>query len=194
MTVVLRCSSCGTTRSAPGECEACHEAQVRYFCTNHKPGIWLDGGTCRQCGARFGDVARRPSAAPPSVTARSRPPGAPRAPAAIAAVSRPSVPRSLPVDEADGEWVVRERSPRPDEELRTGLPAMALWVKLLKDAAARSRRSSPVAEPSRGRPAIAGSLGGCLMRLVLIAMCLFLALVIGLFLFGRSLLQSVTPY
>ena len=40
--VVLRCPSCGTTRAAPGECDACHEAQVRYYCTNHTPGRWLE--------------------------------------------------------------------------------------------------------------------------------------------------------
>ena len=33
--VVLRCSNCGTTQSVRGECEACHEAEVGYYCTNH---------------------------------------------------------------------------------------------------------------------------------------------------------------
>ena len=40
--VVLRCPSCGTTTAASGECEACREAQVRYYCTNHTPGRWLE--------------------------------------------------------------------------------------------------------------------------------------------------------
>ena len=53
MSVVLRCPSCGTTQATPGECEACHEAQVRYFCTNHEPGLWLDGTSCPS-GARRG--------------------------------------------------------------------------------------------------------------------------------------------
>jgi hypothetical protein len=69
---------------------------------------------------------------------------------------------------------------------------MALWVKLLKDAAARSRYGrSP--EPSVSAPAMARKLGGCVMRLMLAALFLFLALVAGVFLFGRSLLQGVAP-
>ena len=44
--VVLRCPNCGTTRSTPGMCEACHEAEVRYYCTNHTPGLWLNASTC----------------------------------------------------------------------------------------------------------------------------------------------------
>ena len=67
MSVVLRCPNCGTTQATSGECEACHEAQVRYFCTNHEPGIWLTGPTCPQCAAR---VAPRPPAPIP----RPRPP------------------------------------------------------------------------------------------------------------------------
>ena len=39
--VVLRCPQCGTVQRDSGECEACHEADVRYFCTNHTPGQWL---------------------------------------------------------------------------------------------------------------------------------------------------------
>jgi len=55
--VVLRCPNCGTIHPEPGECAACHEAQVRYFCTNHTPGMWLKAQACPQCGARFGDPA-----------------------------------------------------------------------------------------------------------------------------------------
>lgn len=71
MSVVLRCPNCGTTQATPGECDACHEAEVRYFCTNHTPGIWLDGPTCPQCAAR-----PAPSPAPP----RPRPPRVEAAP------------------------------------------------------------------------------------------------------------------
>ena len=35
MSVVLRCPTCGTTQGDAGECEACSEGEVRYFCTNH---------------------------------------------------------------------------------------------------------------------------------------------------------------
>ena len=33
--VVLRCPNCGTTQAGPGECEACHEAEVAYIL--HEP-------------------------------------------------------------------------------------------------------------------------------------------------------------
>lgn len=56
--VMLRCPNCGTTRATPGECEACHEAQVRHYCNNHRTGLWLKSGTCGQCGAEFGALAR----------------------------------------------------------------------------------------------------------------------------------------
>lgn len=36
--VVLPCSNYGTVQASTGECEACHEAEIRYFCTNHTPG------------------------------------------------------------------------------------------------------------------------------------------------------------
>ena len=71
--VVLRCPNCGTTQGSPGECEACHEGEVRWFCPNHAPGRWLDGPACPDCGARVG---RPPAAAPPP----RRAPAAPRPP------------------------------------------------------------------------------------------------------------------
>lgn len=76
--VVIRCPNCGTTQGTLGECEACHEAEVRYFCTNHSPGRWLDGPACEECGARFGVDRVRPR---PRPTPRPAPaPGArPRA-------------------------------------------------------------------------------------------------------------------
>jgi hypothetical protein len=40
--VMLRCPSYGSTKATSGECEACHEAQVRYYCSNHTPERWLD--------------------------------------------------------------------------------------------------------------------------------------------------------
>jgi hypothetical protein len=70
MSVVLRCPNCGTTQATPGDCEACHEAQVRYFCTNHEPGIWLDGPTCPQCAARPAPAPRPPRPRPPVVASR----------------------------------------------------------------------------------------------------------------------------
>ncbi len=66
--VVLRCPSCGTTQAGPGECEACHEAQVAYFCTNHSPGRWLEAPTCPQCGARFGEASPAAKTTPSPAT------------------------------------------------------------------------------------------------------------------------------
>ena len=86
--VVLRCPNCGTTQALQGECEACHEADVRYFCPNHTPGRWLDAPVCAFCGARIGGTRPR-TATPPPAPRRdtpitrvppvlSRPPRAPR--------------------------------------------------------------------------------------------------------------------
>lgn len=52
--VQLRCSNCGTSQPTPGPCETCQAGRVRYFCSNHEPGRWLAGPTCRACGASFG--------------------------------------------------------------------------------------------------------------------------------------------
>lgn len=88
--VVLRCPNCGTTQGVLGECEACHEAGVRYFCTNHTPGRWLDDPQCYACGARFGVDAPAPRAPAPSP-----PPRAGRAAPLPPALS-PSVGRRAP--------------------------------------------------------------------------------------------------
>ena len=76
--VVLRCPNCGTTQPRAGECEACHEADVRYYCPNHSPGRWLDEPRCAECDARR---ARERAAGPPpprrtptSRTPAARPP------------------------------------------------------------------------------------------------------------------------
>ena len=66
--VVLRCPHCGTTQAGPGECEACHEAQVAYHCTNHSPGRWLESPACPQCGARFGEASPAARTPPPPAT------------------------------------------------------------------------------------------------------------------------------
>jgi hypothetical protein len=69
---------------------------------------------------------------------------------------------------------------------------MDLWIKLLKSAAAA--RHAPLAHAERERPRIARSAGGCLMRVVLIVVFLFLAVVVAVLLFGWSLLQGSGPY
>lgn len=107
--VVLRCPNCGTTRSDNGECEACHEAQVRYFCTNHAPGRWLDAGACGPCGARFGDPVPMPVPAPGASPTGGRPPAPqPRTSVTPAAGSAgPPAPwRRLPVAPVDDRAVL----------------------------------------------------------------------------------------
>lgn len=97
--VVLRCPNCGTTQGAGGECEACHEATVRHYCTNHSPGRWLDGPVCEECALRPARVERPPrvpSPAPapadrarPGEVTGPRPPLVPRPP-----LSRGPAPRA----------------------------------------------------------------------------------------------------
>ena len=70
MSVIQRCPSCGTTQATAGECTTCREAQVRYFCTHHDPGIWLTGPTCEACAARSAPPVRPPAPKP----SRARPP------------------------------------------------------------------------------------------------------------------------
>jgi len=70
MSVVLRCPACGTTQSDPGVCEACSDREVRYFCTNHDGGVWLNGPVCGSCGTKFEDPPRKsPTLRTPSVSA-----------------------------------------------------------------------------------------------------------------------------
>jgi hypothetical protein len=183
MSVTLRCPSCGTTRDAPGECDACHDAKVRYFCDNHVPGVWLKGRTCEQCGARSGESAgpplppaRRPTIRPPSD------PGATPPPVEIAPVARP-LPRSRPL--------AKEVAPRlPVPVLGEGASP---WPGLL-GAALRTRYSPKGgALVGVGLSRIRG-LGGCLVRLAVVALILVIAFVAALFLFARSVLQDFGGY
>lgn len=170
MSVVLRCPNCGTTAAHAGECEACHETEVRYFCSNHTPGLWLDTSSCPTCGARFGVADRRPPAVEPP-PARTRP-SVPRA----SITSRPSAP-------------IRPRTRAPDytDELGRAPPPAPLWQSLLK-AALRARYLSPRALPHRERAPVGPGLGGCLRRLIMLVLLLLLALAGAVFFLGRSLL------
>jgi hypothetical protein len=89
--VVLRCPNCGTTQESPGECDACHEASVRYFCPNHSPGRWLDGPVCAECGAR---EARERAAE----RGRTVPPMKPMPPASPPPYTVPDPPRDVTRD------------------------------------------------------------------------------------------------
>lgn len=191
MSVVLRCPNCGTSRPTPGECEACHEAQVRYFCNNHTPGLWLSARTCPSCGAGFG--------APAPVRKSPPAPVLPRAPAlrAPATSSAPPVSysRTDPTEAAPGVVGRRERSPSVREDvLEPSSPAMAPWQRILQ-VALRARFTPSVVEPGREpAPRLARSASGCLRRLVLLVVFLVVALVIALFLFGRALMHGLQPY
>ena len=191
--VVLRCPNCGTTRATQGECEACHEAQVRYYCTNHTPGRWLDDRACPQCKAAFGDP-RRPAPRPSPPT----PSPAPRTPAREARPARtpapaPTPPRTAARVEPEAEPWGRSDGPPPRYEPESEEvdirehprdPRLVTWQDLLRAAmrARYSRIEAPAPEPERRRGL---GPGGCLVRLVL----MFFAFLTALYLFGGSLLQ-----
>jgi hypothetical protein len=175
MSVVLRCPNCGTTGSDTGECAACHDAEVRYFCNNHTPGLWLDASLCSACGARFGVPDRSPPVvAPPSARTRSSKP-----PPTSASTRAPVRPRtrepSFPVED--------ERAP-----LRT-----PLWQALLQ-AALRARYLTPRTFPHRERTPIGRGVGGCLGRLVVLVLLLLLALAGVVLFLGRSLLGGSVSF
>ena len=181
--VVLRCPHCGTTRGAPGECDACHEAEVRYYCTNHSPGRWLESAACGQCGAKFGDPVRPPVApTPPSPPASVRPPLSHR--------RRPPTPAPPEPPRRAPRWS-RADPPPPDGRERRGTRGPTL-DDILREAA-RPRRIPPEAPPAPDLAPVVRGLGGCLIRSVLLFLLLIAALVIGLFVFGGALLQMIVP-
>lgn len=193
MSVVQRCPSCGTTSTTPGECQACHEAMLRYFCTNHTPRVWLDASTCPQCGARFGDPAREASAPAPAIPPRKRAAAPARAPAPTSAPPPPSSPAAPHETRASVRSSASVRSnaarlpPTAEERLEAGPPRVAPWQRLLQ-AAVNARYVFPRAAPDPDRPPIGRVAGGCLMRLILLVVFLLLMLTGALFLFGQTLL------
>jgi hypothetical protein len=170
MSVVLRCPNCGTTQAAPGECQACNEAQVRYFCTNHSPGSWLEGPSCPNCAAAA--AARRASTRPPT-TAPTR--VRTHAPETTSLRARPRASVATPAPSS------------PDEDSTP----LAPWQRLL-GAALRARYVPPGVEPDR-RETKRG-VGGCLRRVVFLGIFLLLALAIAIFVFARSLIHELQLY
>lgn len=167
--IVLRCPNCGTTKAAPGECEACHEAQVRYFCTNHTPGRWLDAGACPQCGARFGESTRpavaRPVAARPPAAGSTATPVRPAAPTPDAtSAPKPAVPPPRRSVESGESWGRRPRPPIGEH------PASGY-----EHAASRTRPDPREAMHIPMELPVVRRRGGCLMRTLLIAAFLFIA-------------------
>jgi hypothetical protein len=180
MSVVLRCPTCGTTQGHPGECEACSETEVRYFCTNHDEGNWLDAAVCSQCGARFGDPRRT---SPPPPAAPTRPASAPdfRPPR-----SRRSPERPLETDFS------KRRPPRPaiDEPAEPDVvPPASSLEDLLAELARASGRDHRTYEPEAvpwtrpAPPRAAFPLAGCFIRFIGMLLVLFAAGILFLFLF-----------
>ena len=180
MSVVLRCPTCGTSQGQVGECEACSEGAVQYFCTNHDEGIWLDSPVCNACGATFGDPPKK-RAAPRTPGGLARPSGAPdyRPPVRRRDLERPSEP--------DFYRPVPPRRSAPEAAEPEVLPPAASLGELVEAMTARARArgrpeadempwlDSPVRRP--GFPIL-----GCLGRIVGLVFLLVALAVIFLFL------------
>lgn len=186
--VVLRCPNCGTTKAVPGECEACHEAQVRYFCTNHTPGRWLDARACPQCGAQFGEPAR-PRATPRPAAPERVPAPSPAPTAAPRSAGSPPGPTA-----GDERWGRGERVPTREEALEARDERVAARLRAVRNMHERLR-SAARTRPAPGDPThlpdgsrVGLGLGGCLMRLVLLVAFLFITFMTGIFVLGGSLL------
>jgi hypothetical protein len=201
--VVLRCPNCGTTGAVSGECEACHEAQVRYYCSNHTPGRWLDTPSCPQCGARFGEAKGAPvrtaAAAPtrrpgrPGSSTSGRMPGS--FPGAAPGPVPPTAGRPMPGEGAGGG--PEHLTPREDEEIgvRGGYAPRGPSLRDLLEAAGRARRARPDAVfDHETAPPVRARRGGCLGRLILIVIFLFLAFMGGVSILGGSVLRLFLPY
>jgi len=177
--VVLRCPTCGTTQNHSGECEACSEGEVRYFCSNHSPGLWLDEPVCNGCGAKFGEARRKPP--------EPKPRAAPTAPtrARSRTAFRPAMPRGTEPPDTP------PRRPPPrvaDPEDVPSIPSLAdVLVELLEEGK-RTRdtvEEVPWREPIATAPRRPFPILGCLTRLALLVLLLIAFAVGALFvLFG----------
>jgi hypothetical protein len=176
--VVLRCPKCGTTQSHPGECDACYDAQVRYFCSSHSPGLWLDEPVCKECGAKFGEAPRR-HPAPPPPAAPPVPPRKMRWPE-----SRRPMPRGAEPPRT---------SPRrpPDPEVTPAKPSLEdLLARMFWKRRGRTgyEEEAPWGEPTPKVRFLRFSLWGCLVRFLLLTLVLLALLLGGMFLlFGGTL-------
>ena len=191
MSVVLRCPSCGTTQGHGGECEACFEGQVRYFCTNHEEGIWLDDPVCSRCGSRFGDAPRKPVTRPAT---RPSPPATPpdfRAPGSRRAPDRRSASelgegftRGREEDAREHDAVPPRRASLEDllEDFRSGGAAARAGER------ARYERGLPLPEPSARRVGV--PIVGCLIRLIGLGLFLIIAIIFLIFLLFGGLTLS----
>jgi hypothetical protein len=187
--VVIRCPQCGTTQATLGECEACHEGTVRYYCPNHVPGQWLGVPYCTACGASVG--AAPPASAPPPPPRRSEAPSwAPPAsspPADAPRPRRPAPPRRARRDPPEraperppDRHAAPEWDPRPDPREPPEIADLPAALRdLLRSAGMRGRMPSRTPRvPDAPAPGIdfsvAASAGrgiasavGCVVKLVL---------------------------
>lgn len=186
--VVIRCPNCGTTQSALGECDACHEAETRYFCPDHEPGRWLDGPSCSACGARVGVPGIRSRPAPPPRAPSRTPIRNPVRDAVPPSARAPTRPRAEPPRG-------RERD-EEEEEVFTGpvfTPGRTPLEDLLRSAM-RGGRPGGMPGASGGLPGLPSMLPtgvkivsafGCLRRLVMLVIFLAILAAVAFFsLFG----------
>lgn len=189
--VFLRCPNCGTTKSSLGECEACHEAQVRYYCTNHTPGLWLESPKCNQCGAVFGKVSALPSPPLSSREQRTPTPARPVSPRVPSTKPSPGSLKARPSEEAGSRLPTRVR-PDTDDSFETradGSFSRLPDLEVLLRAAAR-RRSPSDSTPERETLPVRQGMG-CMLRLVLMVVFFILSLIAILFVAAGSFFHMV---
>jgi hypothetical protein len=192
--VVLRCPNCGTTRAAPGECDACHEAPVRYYCTQHRPGLWLDAPTCGQCGSRFG-----PTAPPPARPAATKPAarGSPAPPPTAGRGAAPPPSPAAPGARVPARGTAPGRSPAPVPAPPPAPPPLAESFEALDElmrGTGRTRRRPRAAAPEPYPVRKVPSVGGCLLRLLFLMLLMFIVGIGGLLLFGTAVLRMFGFY
>jgi hypothetical protein len=175
--VAFRCPTCGTTQTHAGECDACSEAQVRYFCTNHTPGVWLDAPTCGQCGASFGEAptTRLPATAPARTVSLHK-------------TRTPDVTPSIRADDDHRPTVRRgRRPPAVEPRERSVPPSLRDLLDRLSDGPERDEETFE-ARPHYESAPKSSILAGCLVRLLLLVLVLIALGIAGLFLlFGGAL-------
>ena len=166
--VVLRCPHCGTTRASLGECEACHEAEVRHYCTNHSPGVWLNGPVCSECGARLGDTPK-PAPPRPSRPEREKP-----------SAEIPTSERRRWPPEMVGPWTRRRKMPPVSHDMPSETTSArpdyrtVTLADLIREAVLRARKTRPV-PPHEPEPlAVVPPLAGCLLRSLILMFVLFM--------------------
>ena len=171
--VVLRCPNCGTTQGVPGECEACHEAPVRYYCTNHSPGRWLEAQVCSQCGAVYGRAEPAPAPPRPSKPAPVSPPASRRGTSEV-----PTPPRKRSSWSPPGPWGRRSPPIAAEEDyVSREVVARARALERLREllGGAYARRRAPFDMETASYSAGPIAAGGCLRLLVLIFLLLTLS-------------------